>query len=54
MGSMNKVALFAGQGAQYVGMGQDFLDNPDAAFYFQTASSVLGYDLSNTRVSNPV
>ncbi len=54
MGSMNKVALFAGQGAQYVGMGQDLLDDLDAASYFQTASSVLGYDLSKVCFEGPI
>ena len=54
MGSMNKVALFAGQGAQYVGMGQDLLDEPEAASYFETASGVLGYDLAKVCFEGPI
>ena len=51
---MNKLALFAGQGAQYVGMGQDLLDDSEAASFFQTASSVLGYDLSKICFEGPI
>ncbi len=51
---MDKIALFAGQGAQYVGMGQDLLDDPDAASYFETAGKVLGYDLSKVCFEGPI
>lgn len=51
---MDKLALFAGQGAQYVGMGQDLLDDPDAATYFETASRVLGYDLAKICFEGPI
>ena len=54
MGRMDKLALFAGQGAQYVGMGQDLLDDPDAAAYFETASQVLGYDLAKVCFEGPI
>jgi [acyl-carrier-protein] S-malonyltransferase len=45
---MSKTALlFAGQGAQAVGMGKDFAENlPAAKTWFERANSALGYDLS--------
>ena len=51
---MDKIALFAGQGAQYVGMGQDLLDDPDAASYFEIAGKVLGYDLAKVCFEGPI
>ena len=51
---MDKIALFAGQGAQYVGMGQDLLDDPDAVSYFATAGKVLGYDLAKVCFEGPI
>lgn len=44
---MTKTAfLFAGQGAQYLGMGQDFYDQyPIVKETIDRASQVLGYDL---------
>ncbi len=51
---MDKIALFAGQGAQYVGMGQDLLDDPDAASYFEIAGKVLGYDLARVCFEGPI
>jgi [acyl-carrier-protein] S-malonyltransferase len=45
---MKKTALiFAGQGAQYVGMGKDFAQGfPSAKAWFDRANQVLGYDLA--------
>ncbi len=51
---MNRLALFAGQGAQFVGMGQDFISNPIASSYFDTASKVLGYDLAKLCFEGPI
>ncbi len=51
---MDKLALFAGQGAQYVGMGQDLLDDPGAASYFESASHTLGYDLAKICFEGPI
>ncbi len=45
---MKKIALlFAGQGAQVVGMGQDLSENyPAARALFERANEILGYDLA--------
>ncbi|XP_063686374.1 malonyl-CoA-acyl carrier protein transacylase, mitochondrial-like [Bolinopsis microptera] len=44
--SKNPVAIvFPGQGAQYVGMADKYLSAPGAREVFQTARSILGYDL---------
>ncbi len=52
---MSKTALlFAGQGAQYVGMGKDLCDQiPTAKNIFDKANQVLGYDLANICVNGP-
>lgn len=40
--------LYAGQGAQYTGMGQDLLNHhPEIASYFDKASEVLGYSMQD-------
>ncbi|MBP1592261.1 MAG: ACP S-malonyltransferase, partial [Oscillospiraceae bacterium] len=40
------IILFAGQGAQYAGMGKDIFDKyPEAAAVMKTGSEILGYDL---------
>ena len=51
---MNRIALFAGQGAQYVGMGHDFIDDPEVAAFFETAGKVLGYDLAKICFEGPI
>ena len=52
---MSKTALlFAGQGAQVVGMGKDLAEKyPEAAEWFQRAKTVLGYDLGSLCFSGP-
>ncbi|HOC56804.1 MAG TPA: ACP S-malonyltransferase [Verrucomicrobiota bacterium] len=52
---MNKTALlFAGQGAQTVGMGQDFAQAfPTARNWFDRANAALGYDLASICFSGP-
>src|SRR5688572_2333921 len=53
--SMQKTALlFAGQGAQVVGMGKDFADqSPLAKMLFARANEVLGYDLAKICFDGP-
>jgi len=41
-----KLCMFAGQGAQFPGMGKDFAQDADIAALFKTANDVLGYDLA--------
>ena len=50
----NKVALFAGQGAQFVGMGKDLLGDADVAALFQRANEVLGYDIATICFEGPM
>ncbi len=52
---MSKTALlFAGQGAQVVGMGRDFAENhPSAREWFDRANAALGYDLAGICFSGP-
>jgi [acyl-carrier-protein] S-malonyltransferase len=54
-GRMTKTALlFAGQGAQTVGMGQDLAEQfPEAKALFDRANSVLGYDLASICFHGP-
>ena len=52
---MSKTALlFAGQGAQVVGMGKDFAGSfPTAKSWFERANAVLGYDLASICFNGP-
>ena len=52
---MSKTALlFAGQGAQVVGMGKDLANGfPTAKAWFDRANSALGYDLTSICFSGP-
>ena len=50
----NTALLFAGQGAQVVGMGKDFAEQfPTAKALFERADSVLGYELSSICFNGP-
>lgn len=45
---MSIAFLYAGQGAQYTGMGQDLLNHhPEIATYFDQASASLGYSMQD-------
>jgi [acyl-carrier-protein] S-malonyltransferase len=52
---MSKTAiLFAGQGAQVIGMGKDLAEKyPSARTWFERAATVLGYDLGKVCFSGP-
>ena len=52
---MKKIAfLFAGQGAQYVGMGKDLYDSfPESKAVFDKADQVLGFSLSRLCFQGP-
>jgi len=52
---MTKTALvFAGQGAQFVGMGKDLAENlPSAEAWFARANDALGYDLTSVCFNGP-
>lgn len=53
---MVKVAyIFPGQGAQYVGMGEDFYrSSPQAKQVFERANSVLGFELTKLIFEGPI
>jgi len=52
---MSKTALlFAGQGAQVVGMGKDLAEKyPSAKAWFDRANAALGYDLAGVCFNGP-
>ena len=51
---MNYSLIFPGQGAQFVGMGRDFVEHSSAAKdVFSEADEVLGYSLSNICFDGP-
>ncbi len=51
---MKTAFLFPGQGAQTVGMGQDFADAfPQSAQVFEKANNIVGYDLSGICFNGP-
>jgi len=46
--------MFAGQGAQFVGMGKDLVDKfPEAKAWFECANVALGYDLARICFEGP-
>ncbi len=52
---MNAVLLFAGQGAQKVGMGKDLAESyPTVRALFDQADATLGYSLSNIMFEGPM
>jgi [acyl-carrier-protein] S-malonyltransferase len=52
---MSKTALlFAGQGAQSIGMGKNLAENfPSAQLWFERANTILGYDLATICFNGP-
>ena len=46
-------ALFPGQGSQYIGMGQRFLENPAGAEVYRRADAALSFRLSRLSVEGP-
>ncbi len=51
---MKKVALYSGQGSQYVGMLKDYYENNvDAKSFIDQANQILGYSLSDICFNGP-
>ena len=48
-----KCCVFAGQGAQFPGMGKDFSEDAEIASLFSRANEVLGFDLSTICFEGP-
>lgn len=42
-----KAYIFPGQGAQFVGMGKDLYENPQAAELFEKANEIIGFRISD-------
>jgi [acyl-carrier-protein] S-malonyltransferase len=42
-----KAYIFPGQGAQFVGMGKDLYENPEAAALFEKANEIIGFRISD-------
>ena len=42
-----KAYIFPGQGAQFVGMGKDLYENPQAAALFEKANEIIGFRISD-------
>ena len=49
-----KMAVFAGQGAQFVGMGKDLAADPEIAALFDRANDVLDFDLRQVCFEGPI
>lgn len=50
-----RAVVFAGQGAQFVGMGKDLAEaHPECKALFDRASAVLGYDLAKLCAEGPI
>lgn len=49
-----RMAVFAGQGAQFVGMGKDLAADPDIAALFERANEALGFDLKEVCFEGPI
>lgn len=45
--------VFAGQGAQFPGMGKDFAEDPEIAALFNRANEVLGFDVAKICFEGP-
>ena len=48
-----KLCMFAGQGAQFPGMGKDFAEDAEIASLFQRANDVLGFDITTLCFEGP-
>lgn len=46
-----KAYIFPGQGAQFVGMGKDLYENPEAAALFEKANEIIGFRISDIMFS---
>lgn len=52
---LNVVYIFPGQGAQYLGMGEDFYQgSPEAKEVFESANETLGFDLTGLMFKGPL